>query len=260
MIDIGVDVEHTPVPLECLLNGFDDDGVTAFRDVGHGFEEGHGTTLRLHGMPTKATEDSREPIGRYASISALHLDLAGCRRCADAGFPVESPPVVHGAAGRRAYLYGQAPGIVEGAAGAPWQGRAGRTLRAWLELDEDAFDATFYCASVTRCYPGRVSGRGDRTPSPAEQRLCAPWRVEELRLLRPTLVLTVGGLAARAVVGARTLTECVGKSYLVDDAIVIPLPHPSGASAWLNEPTNRRRLGKALTHARREIDRIDDPS
>ena len=210
-------------------------------------------------MPAKTAETLPEPERRYHSIAALHGDLAGCRRCAAAGFSIESSPVIHGTAGRRAYLYGQAPGIVEGAAGAPWQGRAGRTLRAWLELDEQAFDATFYCASVTRCYPGRTSGRGDRTPSPAERRLCARWRVEELRLLRPTLILTVGGLAAAAIVGTRALTECVGKSYLVDDAIVIPLPHPSGASSWLNEPTNRRRLGKALTHARREIARLDDP-
>jgi uracil-DNA glycosylase len=115
-----------------------------------------------------------------------------------------------------------------------------------------------YCASVTRCYPGRSSSRGDRTPSPAEQRLCAPWRTEELRLLRPTLILTVGGLAPRAIVSARTLGACVGQSYLVDGAIAIPLPHPSGASAWLNDGTNRRRLGKALTHARREIARLDD--
>jgi uracil-DNA glycosylase len=210
-------------------------------------------------MAANTVDTSPVPEGRYRSIAALHRDLRGCRRCLAAGFSIESPPVVQGAAGRRAYLYGQAPGIVEGAAGAPWQGRAGRTLRAWLELDEATFDSTFYCASVTRCYPGRVSGRGDRTPSPAERRLCASWRVEELRLLRPTLIVTVGGLAAAAIVGARTLTECVGKSYVVDDAIVIPLPHPSGASAWLNEATNRRRLGKALTHARREIARLDDP-
>jgi len=210
-------------------------------------------------MRAKTAETSPEPDRHFRSIAALHRDLAACRRCAAAGFSIESSPVVQGAAGRQAYVYGQAPGIVEGAAGAPWQGRAGRTLRAWLDLDERTFDATFYCASVTRCYPGRVSGRGDRTPSRAERHLCAPWRVEELRLLRPTLILTVGGLAAAAIVGARTLTECVGKSYLVDNAIVIPLPHPSGASSWLNEPTNRRRLGKALTHARREIARLDDP-
>ncbi len=195
---------------------------------------------------------------RHRSIAALQRDLAGCRLCLDAGYQIESRPVVHGVAGRKAYLYGQAPGIVEGEEGAPWRGRAGRTLRRWLELDEEAFYATFYCASVTRCYPGRTpGGRGDRTPTSAERRLCARWREKELRLLRPTLVLTVGGLAARAIIGATTLTECIGKSYLVDDAIVIPLPHPSGASSWLNDTANRARLGKALTHARRELARLE---
>jgi len=195
---------------------------------------------------------------RYRSITSLQRDLAACRRCREAGYTLASTPVVHGAAGQRAYLYGQAPGIVEGSEGAPWRGRAGKALRRWLELDEETFYATFYCASVTRCYPGRSGGRGDRTPTPAEQRLCGSWRVEELRLLRPELVLTVGGLAARAVIGARSLGECVGKSYLLGGAIVIPLPHPSGASAWLNNTVNRRRLGKALTHAQRELARLGE--
>lgn len=209
-------------------------------------------------MASEITETTLEPIRRYSSIRSLQHDLVRCRRCGDAGFPTDSRPVIQGAAGRRAYLYGQAPGIVEGAEGAPWRGRAGSTLRRWLELDEATFDATFYCASVTRCYPGRTAGGGDRTPTPAERRLCSSWRTEELRLLRPTLVIPIGALAARAIVGARTLADCVGKSYLIDNAIAIPLPHPSGASAWLNDPVNRSRLGKALTHARREIARLDD--
>jgi uracil-DNA glycosylase len=203
--------------------------------------------------PTAAAETRR-----YTSIRALQRDLATCRLCLEAGYPIESLPVVHGKAGRRAYLFGQAPGIVEGAEGAPWRGRAGRTLRRWLELDEDTFYSTFFFASVTRCYPGRAGDRGDRTPTPAERRLCSRWREEELRLLRPQLVLTVGGLAAQAIVGVRSLTECIGKSYLIDGAITIPLPHPSGASGWLNDPVNRKRLGKALTHARREIARLDE--
>jgi uracil-DNA glycosylase len=110
---------------------------------------------------------------RYRSLGALQRDNRACRACAEAGFRIESTPVLEGAAGRRAYLYGQAPGELEGAEGRPWRGRAGRTLRRWLELDEDDFYATFYCASVTRCYPGKApSGRGDRTPSPREAELC----------------------------------------------------------------------------------------
>jgi len=185
----------------------------------------------------------------YRSLGSLQRDNAGCRACAEAGFQIESAPVLQGRAGQRAYLFGQAPGIVEGEEGRPWRGRAGQTLRRWLELDEDAFYATFYCASVTRCYPGRPpSGRGDRTPSPQEQRLCAFWQEWELRLLRPSLIVSVGGLALRRLLGEPSLTECVGSRFELAGATVVPLPHPSGASGWLNQPANRERLERALDY------------
>ncbi len=192
------------------------------------------------------------------SIRALQRENARCRRCLEAGYPIVPPPVFAGRAGQRAYLFGLAPGRVEAERGLPWQGRAGRTLRGWLRLDEDEFFAQFYCASLTRCFPGpSPSGRGDRRATRAEELLCAPWRDRELELLRPRLVVTVGQAAATRVLGGSRLTEAVGKSYLVDEAIVVPLPHPSGASGWLNDSTNRARLGKALTHVRRELGRLE---
>jgi uracil-DNA glycosylase len=161
------------------------------------------------------------------------------------------------ALGQRAYLYGQAPGIVEGEERLPWRGRAGQTLRRWLELDEDAFYATFYCASVTRCYPGRArSGRGDRTPAPRERELCAFWHRWELELIRPGLIVTAGGLALRALLGMPSLTVCVGERYELDGVPVVPLPHPSGASGWLNLAENRARLGRALVLVRLELARV----
>lgn len=179
----------------------------------------------------------------------------------EAGFPLGSWPVVEGHAGQRAYLLGQAPGIVEGVERRPWRGRAGATLRRWLRLDEESFYDTFYCAAVTRCYPGKApSGRGDRAPTTREQELCASWRQQELRLLRPELIVTIGGLALRRLLGVVALTDAIGKSYVLDDAIVIPLPHPSGASDWLNDPLNRARLGKAAAHVRRELARLAQPS
>jgi uracil-DNA glycosylase len=195
----------------------------------------------------------------YRSLAALQRDNARCRRCLEAGYPIESWPVFEGSAGQRAYLYGLAPGVVEGEERRPWRGQAGRTLRRWLRMEEDEFYATFYCASLTRCFPGRSrSGRGDRTATAAERALCAEWRETELRLLRPRLIVTVGGAAARVLAGVGSVSESVGKSYLRDDAIVVPLPHPSGASGWLNEPSNRARLGKALTHVRRELARLSE--
>jgi uracil-DNA glycosylase len=195
----------------------------------------------------------------FRSLAALQRETRRCRACAEAGFPLESAPVLEGRPGQRAYLLGQAPGAVEGAEGRPWRGRAGRTLRRWLELEEEAFYDTFYCASVTRCYPGRTpTGRGDRTPTAAEQVLCARWRDEELRLLRPGLVVTVGGLAVRHLLRLPSLTAGIGERFERDGTALIPLPHPSGASGWLNDHANRTRLDSALALVRAELDRLQD--
>jgi uracil-DNA glycosylase len=193
----------------------------------------------------------------YRSLRSLQRDTARCRACVEAGFPLESLPVRAPLAGQRAYLFGQAPGVVEGEERLPWRGRAGQTLRRWLRLDEEAFYATFYCASVTRCYPGRAqSGRGDRTPTPREQALCEFWRDWELELLRPGLVVTVGGLALRRLLGPAQLTACVGERYERDGAAVVPLPHPSGASGWLNDAANRERLAVAIALVHHELARL----
>ena len=194
----------------------------------------------------------------YRSLASLERDLRACRACVEAGHPLESLPVLAPVHGQRAYLYGQAPGVQEGLERRPWRGRAGRTLRGWLDLDEDTFYETFYCASVTRCYPGRApSGRGDRTPTPEEQALCAFWREQELAILAPRLIVTVGGLAAKHLLGIATVTECVGKRYELPGRVTaVPLPHPSGASSWLNSAANRARVDEAVALIHAEIGRL----
>jgi uracil-DNA glycosylase len=193
----------------------------------------------------------------YRSLTSLARDLSRCRACAEAGYPLESLPVRVPGAGQRAYLFGQAPGIVEGEERLPWRGRAGRTLRRWLELEEDEFYATFYCASVTRCYPGRApTGRGDRTPTPREQELCSFWCDRELELLRPRLIVTVGGLALLRLLGLASLTPAVGERYELDGTPVVPLPHPWGASGWLNDAANQERLVKATALVKSELTRL----
>jgi uracil-DNA glycosylase len=193
----------------------------------------------------------------YRSLASLQRDNRVCRACLEAGYPLESLPVVQPYTGQRAYMFGQAPGAVEGVERRPWRGRAGQTLRRWLELDEDEFYDTFYCASVTRCYPGKApSGRGDRTPTPREQELCAFWRDWELRLIRPRLIVVVGGLAVRRLLGLTSVTECVGRRFEHNGAVAIPLPHPSGASGWLNDPANRRRVATAAELVRQELERV----
>jgi hypothetical protein len=67
--------------------------------------------------------------------------------------------------------------------------------------------------------------------------------------------VTVGGLAARRLI-RQTSLACVGERYELDGAAIVPLPHPSGASGWLNSLANRARLDVALGLVHDELARL----
>jgi uracil-DNA glycosylase len=83
-------------------------------------------------------------------------------------------------------------------------------------------------------------------PTPREQGLCSFWFEWELRLLRPELIVAVGGLAIRRLLGHLALAECIGAAFEYAGATVVPLPHPSGVSRWTNAPENRMLLERAV--------------
>jgi uracil-DNA glycosylase len=163
-------------------------------------------------------------------------------------------PIASRARAPRAMLVGQAPGQVETGGGLPFAGRAGRTLFRWLAaagLDEPTAREWLYISAITRCYPGpHPSGRGDRVPTPREREQCGDWLAEELRLIRPPVLVLVGRLAIDRFLGAHPLAELIGREHEVAHeggrSIAIPLPHPSGASSWIHGPGNRALLERAL--------------
>lgn len=158
-------------------------------------------------------------------------------------------------------LVGQAPGQTETEGGKPFAGRAGKTLFRWLEqagLDEPTAREWLYIAAITRCYPGpHPSGRGDRVPSPHERALCAGWLEDELRIIRPAVLIPVGRLAIDRFLGAQPLDEVVGREHVISheggNSVAIPLPHPSGASSWIHAPGNRALLDRALALLRERL-------
>jgi uracil-DNA glycosylase len=177
--------------------------------------------------------------------------LAGCRRCAHHG---EVRPITSLAVAPRVMLVGQAPGQVEAQGGRPFAGRAGRTLFKWLEeagIDEITARRKIYIAAVTRCYPGpSPSGRGDRVPSAEEQDACATWLESELAIIRPRVIIPVGKLAIDRFFGSRPLDRVVGRTHEYDALkwrpLLIPLPHPSGASSWIHQGNHPALLKEAI--------------
>jgi uracil-DNA glycosylase len=149
-------------------------------------------------------------------------------------------------------LVGQAPGESEVQAQRPFNGSAGRRLVEWLSeagWTEQAFRETQYITAMTKCYPGKApSGRGDRAPSRAEQRLCAPFLEREIALVAPQVLIAVGAIAVRRFLGPVKLGSVVGHVYRREGRWVIPLPHPSGANLWLNRPEHQQLVRQALAH------------
>lgn len=196
-------------------------------------------------------------------LNLIQLQIRACQRCTLAGYPVQGPPIFSGNADARLMVIGQAPGKVEAArTHQPFSGNAGKRLFRWFAQvgwEEDYFRGHFYMTSVTKCFPGpNKSGRGDRAPTRKEQQLCSEWLEAELMLVDPEVVVPVGKMAIERFFGRnRKLVDIIGGRFQIDGRIVVPLPHPSGASSWIQNRDNQMLISRALGHLaviRQELD------
>src|SRR5262245_36467333 len=191
-----------------------------------------------------------------AKLDRLVAEIRACRICAGA-LPHEPRPVLWVHPDARILIAGQAPGRRVHESGVPWDDPSGDRLRAWLNMDRDAFydRRAIAVAAMGFCYPGTV-GCADRPPRPE----CAPkWRPLLLPHLKNVrLTLLVGSYAQRYHLGAAvkpTLGETL-RAWRAYPHDVMPLPHPSWRnSAWLKRnpwfdaelvPELRRRVSSAL--------------
>ncbi|HEX8036487.1 MAG TPA: uracil-DNA glycosylase family protein [Ktedonobacterales bacterium] len=189
---------------------------------------------------------------RERLLAELHEQMAGCRLCVEAGYLQRAETIAgyRGRIGNRIMLVGQAPGHLSVERRMPFSGPGGRVLDTWLQragFAPGALRTEVYISALTRCDPGKSPrGNGDRKPSPPELALCRPFLLRELELVRPEVILLVGGMAIEAFLGPSRLSEIIGASVERNGVHMLPLPHPSGVSRWLNELDNQALLARAL--------------
>lgn len=187
---------------------------------------------------------------KATAIAELQQRIKSCRLCQEHGYLSVAQPIVLGRASDRILVIGQAPGHVSITNDLPFSGPGGRILQKWLEkagFPPGYLHEHVYLSSLTRCDPGRnPKGGGDRRPSPPEIALCRPFLDAEIRLLRPKVVLLVGTMAIETFISKARLEEIIGTYEERDGMLLLPLPHPSGVSRWLNDPAHQELLHKAL--------------
>jgi uracil-DNA glycosylase len=163
-------------------------------------------------------------IPKTRSINQLFNSMVCCTRCELA---VGRTQVVLGVGSTKASLMfvGEAPGQKEDEAGRPFVGNAGRLLDKLLVENKIARDDVFI-TNIVACRPPK-----NRTPRASEVRAHAPWIEEQIRLVQPEVIVTLGRIALTYFIPKAKVTEIRGKPQRIKhgelEFMLLPTFHPS---------------------------------
>ena len=210
-------------------------------------------------------------------------DLGNCRQCESILFQkfvdhrssekrVQPRPIVVAIQQKPIMLIGQAPGLTEYETGKPFQGPAGQGIRgvfAECGVSAERFVQMVHTSAVVKCFPGskkvanrRKPGfrREDEKPTAAMINNCRPLLERQLALADPKIIVLLGGLPLKVFLRMSNaepskgeLVAFVGQVLRWGNRRVIPFPHTSGTSRWLNDPANKQLFVAAKTCLRTEI-------
>lgn len=153
----------------------------------------------------------------------------------------------------RVVLIGEAPGPQETLEGRPFVGKAGKILDEFLALS--GIDrADVYITNTVKFRPVKRSAAGNtvnRAPSQEEIRLCLPFLKRELAMVKPEVIVTLGNVPLKALMGRQSVIgDLHGRRLEWEGKALYPLYHP--ASIIYNRALRPvyeedvRRLGAAL--------------
>ncbi|HEY5105525.1 MAG TPA: uracil-DNA glycosylase [Caulobacteraceae bacterium] len=182
-----------------------------------------------------------------AAFDGCPLKFAGARQAVTWRGPADGPVMA----------IGEAPGAEEDAAGAPFVGRAGKLLDKMLAAA--GLDGRVLITNTVFWRPP-----GNRDPTLAEQLACAPFLQRAIALVRPRVLLLVGGAAAKSVLGQSTgILSLRGRwfEWRSDDqevqAPAMPTLHPA---FLLRQPAAKKLAWSDLLTLAERLDRPERPS
>ena len=119
-----------------------------------------------------------------------------CENCKKCSLCKTRTNVVFGTGNREAKLMfiGEAPGENEDLSGVPFVGRAGKLFDLYLEAVDIPRDSV-YIANMLKCRPPK-----NRDPLPAEEDLCIDYLREQVKLIRPKLIVCLGRISAMRLI------------------------------------------------------------
>jgi DNA polymerase len=177
----------------------------------------------LRHIPRPATVIRRQASagGKPALLQRLRQEIGDCQRCK---LCLHRTNIVFGEGNPDARLafVGEAPGADEDIQGRPFVGNAGQLLTRIIEAIQ-LKRADVYIANIVKCRPP-----SNRDPEDDEIRTCLPFVQQQMAIIKPRIICTLGRIATRALLQTdRGITELRGKFHQLGDCNVMPTYHPS---------------------------------
>jgi uracil-DNA glycosylase len=156
------------------------------------------------------------------TLAEVAVEAADCTKC---GLANGRTQVVFGVGNADAdvMFIGEAPGFHEDKQGEPFVGAAGQLLTRMLDEVLGLARDDIYIANVIKCRPP-----GNRDPQEDEIESCTPWLVEQVSLIQPRVIVTLGNFATKFVLQtAQGITRMRGRAYPWHGRTVVPTFHPA---------------------------------
>jgi uracil-DNA glycosylase family 4 len=156
------------------------------------------------------------------TLAAVAAEAADCIKCRLANGRTQ---VVFGVGNANAdvMFIGEAPGFHEDKQGEPFVGAAGQLLTRMLGEVVGIERDDVYISNILKCKPP-----GNRDPQEDEIESCTPWLVEQVSLIQPRVIVTLGNFATKFVLQtAQGITRMRGRTYPWHGRTVIPTFHPA---------------------------------
>ena len=165
------------------------------------------------------------------SIEAVEAEAAACKACALAATRTHAVPG-EGAKQPLVMVIGEGPGADEDAQGRPFVGRAGQLLDKMLESIGLSRDKNCYIANMVKCRPP-----GNRDPQPGEQEACIGFLREQVRFIRPKIIVCLGRIAAMRLISPDfKVTRQHGEFFEKNGVLMMGTFHPA---ALLRNPNQK---------------------
>jgi len=157
-------------------------------------------------------------------LDELARSLHNCQRCKLA--KLGRSQVVFGVGNPHASVMfvGEAPGFYEDKQGEPFVGAAGKLLNELLE-SAGLSRSEIYIANVIKCRPPN-----NRDPEPDEVETCKPFLLQQIEIIRPALVCSLGNWATQTLLDRKVgITKVRGQAIRLEKFVLFPLLHPAAA-------------------------------